>query len=140
MKSIIQKENLSYAVQRIVFTSSPLLDDNDFKVNRKKIRNRYINSELTIVEVGDDSKNEDIDSELLQKVTNIFASALNVNCIEIKKNAHFFYDLGGSSLEYFTMITGVQNEFNVPFPVIDQNSLATVEQICEYIKDITTKI
>ena len=38
------------------------------------------------------------------------------------------------------MITGVQNEFNVPFPVIDQNSLATVEQICEYIKDITTKI
>ena len=140
LKSIIQKENLSYAVQRIVFTSSPLLDDNDFKVNREKIRNRYINSELTIVEVGDDSKNEDIDSELLQKVTNIFASALNVNCIEIKKNAHFFYDLGGSSLEYFTMITGVQNEFNVPFPVIDQNSLATVEQICEYIKDITTKI
>lgn len=133
LKNVIQRENIGYAVQRIVFTSTPLLSDNEFKLNRKRIAGSFSQGKFNILEIKNEQTNENLDDELVKKVTDIFAEALNIEAKEILRNAHFFFDLGGTSLEYFTMISGVQSAFDVPFPQIDQNSLTTVEQICIYI-------
>ena len=53
----------------------------------------------------------------------------------IAPDAHFFYDLGGTSLDYFSMIAAIQGEFNVGFPTAAGQSLTTVREICRFIRE-----
>ena len=51
---------------------------------------------------------------------------------EIGYDADFFADLGGSSLDYFSLIAGLRDEFGVSFTSGDM-SRSTVRQLHDYI-------
>jgi len=91
--------------------------------------------ELKTVSPEDAALNSDIPEEIVVKVKNIFASALNKDASEITETAHFFYDLGGTSLDFLSVLSAVQNEFGVVISAEAEASFATVTDFCCYIRD-----
>ena len=80
------------------------------------------------------SDGEEGDRRLADRLRQIFAEALNRSPEEIADDAHFFFDLGGSSLDYFTMVAVVQAEFGVAFPASVSASVATVRDMKNFVK------
>ena len=81
-----------------------------------------------------DAATEEADRALTKRLSELFAKALNRKEEEIGENAHFFFDLGGNSLDYFAMIASVQEEFGISFPATDKAGITTIRQLKNYIQ------
>lgn len=115
-------------VQEIAFTAQPLISGNEFKLNRKRLE--------TIELLSDEEEKEgrvNTDATVL-KLKELFANILGKKKDEIAENAHFFFDLKGNSLDYFSLISAIQNEFGVRFPADEGKSLYTVAEFYEFIQ------
>ncbi|MCH5351726.1 MAG: AMP-binding protein [Clostridiales bacterium] len=133
--SRVTELNLAATVERIILTSTPLIMENDFKVNRKRMARAVAEGTLKLLDLDPTREAlDEADGERVDRVREIFAAALGKPIEDIKPDANFFFDLGGSSLEYFTVITQIQTEFGISFPQSSQSSASTVEEFVEYIK------
>ena len=130
----LTKLALSGSVKDIVLTDTPLMRENDFKVNRLRISGQLDRGELRLLTELDASSNRSEDA-LYCKMRAIFANALGKEEGEIGDNMNFFFDLGGTSLDYLAMVTVVRNEFNIAFPANAGASLSTVKEFCNFIQE-----
>ena len=126
---------MSSMINKVVFTSSYLMGVNDFKINRNKIKEMLKNDQLTIVSRSSFVSDNTEDDELTLRIKQLFAKAIGKPVEEIRNDGHFFFDLGGTSLDYFTMITNIQTEFEVPFPSTLQTSISTVNDMVKYVRE-----
>ena len=125
---------LDGSVHRIVLTKTPLMSGQEFKVSRARVR-RALETGAIVPYTFDAAGTESEDAALVARVTKHFADALRRDPASIEPNAHFFYDLGGTSLDYFAMISAIQGEFNVGFPTDAGGSLSTVNEFCRFIRE-----
>ena len=125
---------LASTVRTIVLTDTSLIKENDFKVNRRQIAEAYAKGELRLLTELDAAAQHSEDA-LFCKVRAIFANALGKSESEIGDDMHFFFDLGGSSLDYFAMISAVREEFQIYFAWTPDTSLSTVRQFCTFIQE-----
>ncbi len=132
-ESELVRIGLAGTVGSVMFTSEPLVGEDEFKPNRRRIAERIANGSMSI-SVDTEVSAERFGDELYAKMRGLFAAALNKDESEITDNAHFFFDLAGTSLDYFTLINSVRNEFGVEFPVSDKGSLSTVSEFCDFIR------
>lgn len=105
----------SYKVADIRFTHDPITAPKDIKVSRARLRNAIVQGEVRLFQTpGEAPAEEDFaDSELKESLRRIFAEILGVPLCEVSDNGHFMNDLGGSSLDYFTLISRIDEEFGV---------------------------
>ena len=52
----------------------------------------------------------------------------------ISDDADFFTDLGGSSLDYFSLIDSIKNDLGVDLSELQQSNLTSVKAFYEYLK------
>ena len=123
--------NLAGQVTRLVFVEDSLMRDNEFKLNRSRLTKALAQGELTEV-VPDRALAGRADDDIARKITLMFAMALQKPEDEIGYDADFFTDLGGTSLDYFSLIAGMRDEFRVSFHTGDM-SMSTVRQLHDYI-------
>lgn len=71
---------------------------------------------------------------MLEKMLPIIAEQLNVEVSEIKPESNFKEDLGADSLDLFEMVMALEEEFGVEIPSEDLESIATVNDVVEYLK------
>jgi acyl carrier protein len=71
---------------------------------------------------------------MLEKMLPIIAEHLNVEESEIKLESNFKEDLGADSLDLFELVMGLEEEFGVEIPSEDLESIATVNDVVEYLK------
>ncbi|MCR5653280.1 MAG: AMP-binding protein [Ruminococcus sp.] len=134
VKAITEMLNLSGEIKKIVFTSDALLQGEEFKLNRLRIKNDYLENRLTVVTPEEQSEDDETDS-LMIHLTEVFALTLNREKSEISPRSDFFLDLGGSSLDYLAMTAKLQEEFGIAFPTSSDKSLSTVKDIYKFIKE-----
>ena len=125
--------SLASSVSTVLLTDTPLLLESDFKVNRRRIAGALERGELRLLTEIDAAAHRSEDA-LFCRMRAIFAEALGKQEDEIGDDMHFFFDLGGSSLDYFAMVTAVRSEFHVSFPVTPDGSLSTVREFCVFIQ------
>ena len=78
---------------------------------------------------------EDISqSALFLKVRSIVASELMLDEEEIGPDDHLVNDLGASSLDYFSVLTALAEEFSVPTPSDKEQYRYTLREFCNYIE------
>ena len=54
---------------------------------------------------------------------------------EVKElEADFFLDLGGTSLDYFTLVSDIHEEFGIDIYSANEFSLSSIKAISDYIK------
>ena len=71
----------------------------------------------------------------MKEIHELFAFALEIPAERVSLDSDFFFDEGGTSLNYLALITRLQEEFCVNIAFDDETKLRTVRQMYEYIKE-----
>ena len=128
----IGEMGLTGAIGKLVYISDPLTAEDEFKKNRLRLRLDYEAGRLHPVEIAEAGEAET--DRLYLRVLELFAAAVGKDPEEIGPEGDFFLDCGGTSLDYFAMVTGLREEFSVPFPTESGSSRNTVRSLYDYIK------
>lgn len=131
IKNKLQVLGLVSEIRKIVFVGEPLIKGNEFKLNRKRLSKEYIQGSLVVLEPNDNREQVSLD-DFEQKIADCFYKALDK---EIGKDDDFFIDAGGTSMEYFTMVSYIQTEFDVIIPLSNDKKMTTINSFCLYLRD-----
>ena len=71
---------------------------------------------------------------MLEKMKEIIAEQLSVDESEIELSSNFKEDLGADSLDLFELVMALEEEYDVEIPAEELESIATVEDVMEYLK------
>ena len=127
---------LDSVITEIVITTDTLMGENDFKLNRHKIAKAYMEGRLKAITPETIKESEaEVSEELLKELAEIFANALSINPEEVGYDAHFFFELDGSSLDYLSMLAEIQNRYNVTLSPDAESTPSTVREFCIFIQN-----
>ena len=104
----------SLRVSKIYFTYDPIQAETAIKVSRQYLLKQLENKKVTLVKIDEiKEKNQDIlvNQEILDFIIKSFKEVLMVDTVS--KDSNFFFDLGGSSLDYFSLISLLNQHFNI---------------------------
>ena len=73
-------------------------------------------------------------SPLLSQVIRIIAQVLDMDEAQITATSHIFYDLGGTSIQYFSILTALAEHFSIHEYSSSDTYCYTPKEICEYIE------
>ena len=136
---IIKERGYGSLIEEIYFTNEPLMLESEFKLNRNSIRKRIASGDIQLIHLDsfeNQQKEENINAELREQVRALFSEVLEKEISIEDCNKNFFFELGGTSLAYFQLIENIKADFQVPFPVVDEQSIATVDDFCLYLQDV----
>ena len=71
---------------------------------------------------------------MLEKMKEIIAEQLSVDESEIELTSNFKEDLGADSLDLFELVMALEEEYDVEIPSEELETIATVEDVIEYLK------
>lgn len=128
----LARSNLSGLIKTIVMTSVPLLTEGEFKKSRKKQRARYLSGEF--IPLTRDVSYDGV-SPLAKKIRDLFGEALGRDGSKISHDADFFVDLGATSLDYFSLLDLISEEFEIDVDLLRSWSATTVDAFTEKIKN-----
>lgn len=70
-----------------------------------------------------------------EKLQSIIAEVLNIDADEVTMDKTFVDDLGADSLDVFQIIMGIEEEFDIEIPNDAAESISTVADAVEQIKN-----
>lgn len=71
----------------------------------------------------------------VRKMKSIIADQLSVDADSIQADSNSKEDLGADSLDLFELVMALEEEFGVEIPSEDLESIATVNDVMEYLKN-----
>ena len=116
----------SLRVSKIYFTYDPIQAETAIKVSRQYLLKQLENKKVTLVKIDEiKEKNQDIlvNQEILDFIIKSFKEVLMVDTVS--KDSNFFFDLGGSSLDYFSLISLLNQHFNINITFEDEKNYHT---------------
>ena len=72
---------------------------------------------------------------MLEKMRELIADQLNVDPSEVVESATFEGDLGADSLDLFELVMNLEEEYGIEIPTEDLETLKTVGDVMNYLKD-----
>lgn len=132
VKERLKRSGFASQIGGVYAVTDPLIQADEFKLNRKRIARDFANGAIAVWKEGEKNASDD---ELTRRVKMYFAVALGKNADEIGADTDFFLDEGGTSLEYFALVTKLQGDFNLPFPTDTGSGATTVRAVVDYLKE-----
>jgi acyl carrier protein len=90
------------------------------KVSREYLKRKLNSNEVMLYSFEDIIKThqEDIkvNSVILNRIKELISKNLGIELDTINDESDFFFDLGGTSLDYFSLIASINDEYNVSIP------------------------
>ena len=130
----LREQGLAGQIRQLVPVSEPLMREDEFKLNRRRLREDFRAGRLEQVSPAEAAAGED--DELLLALRDAMAAVLGRSRDEIGGEADFFLELGGSSLDYFALISALQEEYGIPFPAEGGSGLSTAKALAAYIRAV----
>lgn len=105
----------SYRISKVYYTYDPLVAGEGLKVSRSYVRQMLSEGRIELFESMESASGAvgSFDDEIMRILRKIFADVLVKDENEILPEAHFMNDLGGSSLDYFTLIGEIDKRFDI---------------------------
>ena len=125
------------AVKNFYFTFEELAPPTAIKVSRKQLLQKIAQKQVTLIpfaQFRQAGTKEGEESPLLQQVKKIIARELEVEESTISPNTHIFYDLGATSIQYFSILSALSEHFSITSYDKDDKYCYTPKDICEYIE------
>ncbi|MCH5151854.1 MAG: AMP-binding protein [Clostridiales bacterium] len=128
---------LGYSIEAIFLTSDAICNENAIKVSRKALLRLIDSKKVQLTSISELNLERLDNVELLSRETcdgvkKIMATILNRDVNDVADNAHFVFDLGGTSLDYCTLLVELKKAYGVEFDLQD-NSCATAAEFSNYI-------
>ncbi len=133
LRGQISALGLSSQLRKTILVENELMGEQEFKLNRRRISKDYSAGIFKEAVAVSAVEGEPDDSEYL-RVVELFALALGKSAQSITKESDFFLDEGGSSLDYFVLISALKEEYGVDVSSVEGVSLTTPASLYNYIK------
>ena len=126
-------------VKKFYITNDALAPETAIKVGRKGLVRAVENGSVKLtpfseVRFSDRGEGFDISSPLSRKVREIISDALAVNADDIEADTHVLNDLGADSLQYFSLISRLAEEFGITGYDETDEYCYTLREFCQYIE------
>jgi acyl carrier protein len=72
---------------------------------------------------------------MFEKLVEVISEGLGVDAEEITVDTNFKDDLGADSLDLFQMVMALEDEYGIEISTEDLNSIETVGDVLNYLKD-----
>ncbi|MCI9664985.1 MAG: acyl carrier protein [Lachnospiraceae bacterium] len=72
---------------------------------------------------------------MFEKVAELLKEQLDLETVEIRPDSSFKEDLGVDSLDLFELVMALEDEFGVEIPPEDLETMNTVGDVAEYLKN-----
>ena len=124
------------AVKKFYFTVDELAPPTAIKVSRKQLAAKIAGGQVTLVPFDrfrpEGEQGEE--SALLRRICGIVARVLELEETEVTGSSHIFYDLGATSIQYFSVLSELAREFSITDYDRNDSYRYTPKEICEYIE------
>ena len=132
----LSNNDIGKLIDKIYYTNSQFIVGKDIKINRKKIVQRIENKEMILKEFSeiDTVEETEINEELQTQIAKIFEQTLDRKLNKNEYTQNFFYELGGDSLLYFSIIESIKTKYGITLP-LDMEHIVSVNGLCEFIQD-----
>lgn len=120
---------------KIVYTKDALMRNEEFKLNRKKISQRFDNSEITLLDINMLKSAEEISDEMLAEIRALTAQILNKDERNINVDDDMFLIIGMTSLEYFSVISAINERYSVNLLQGENGNYRTLREIYLNVKE-----
>lgn len=131
VKERLKELNLLSEIKEVVLVGEDLIKGNEFKLNRKRLAEEYQSGALNVLSCDNEKKGKDGFDEIEKTVAECFEKVFGYT---VDKNDDFFLDIGGTSLEYFTLIAYLQDEFDLIISFSNDKKLSSISEFSAYIK------
>ena len=127
-------------VRKFYFTHDAIMAPTAIKVSRKAL---YRNLESGAVKLTTATEMKtmhsadealDCNPQLYAKVREVIARELDKDEADIGPDEHIIFDLGGTSLQYFAILSELSQEFGVSAPSDQEEYRYTLREFCQYIE------
>lgn len=132
-EDLLSSEGLTGRIGRIFITCAPLMEEGDFKLNRRKVGERVSSGAIAPADIAETAF-EAADRSLYLRVRAAFEAALPGAREGVADTADFFSDCGGSSFEWFAMAEALSEELGISFPR-SAEGLSTIKDIYNFAED-----
>ncbi|MBQ9467608.1 MAG: non-ribosomal peptide synthetase [Clostridia bacterium] len=128
-----------YRIQAVYFTTDPMAPENAIKVSRAQLKKQIGNGAVVLrpYEQMKDLENlseKELSADTLAAVRKVFSEVLGCEESAVGDDMHFIFDLGGTSLDYCTVLMKLQNSFGIGFS-FEKRSCATARDFAQYIME-----
>ena len=117
-------------------TFDPLSAPGAIKVSRTALRRDLKTGKIKLIPFAEllSRDAEELSSSLSVKVRALMARVLEVEEASITPDAHVMLELGADSMQYFSLLSALAEEFSLSAPDREENYCYTLRTICEYIE------
>lgn len=125
------------AVKKFYFTYDDLAPPQAIKVSRAQLLKKIETGEVKLTAFSQftpETATPEGESLLMLQVRKVIAKVLEINEEDIQSGSHIFYDLGATSIQYFSILVALSEEFSVSEYRNSDSYCYTPKEICEYIE------
>ncbi len=133
LRGQISALGLGSQLRKTVLVENELMGEQEFKLNRRRISRDYSAGLFKEAAAVSNTDSEPSDEQYL-RILELFALALGKSSDDITKDSDFFLDEGGSSLDYFVLLSAIKEEFSVDVSSVEGASLTTPATLYNHIK------
>lgn len=124
------------AIKKFYFTNDNLCPPTAIKVSRAQLYKKIKDGEVTLIPFSEmkSSSGSNEDSKLGLAVKEIICDILKVEPEKVLADTHIFYDLGATSIQYFSILSALSEKFSISNYQKTDTYCYTLKEICEYIE------
>ena len=125
------------AVKKFYFTFDELAPPTAVKVSRAQLLKKIEAGQVKLVSVQQfqqELAQQEGESALLRQVIKIVAQVLEKEESQVTGQTHIFYDLGATSIQYFSILSALAEHFSITEYSSTDAYCYTPKEICEYIE------
>lgn len=129
---------VSYQVKEIKFTYDDIMPEKAIKVSRAYLLKMLDSGKVSLfdtLEASEHTENGE-ESALKAVLRQMFSDALGLPTNEITDNGHFMNDLGGSSLDYFSLVSAINERFSVTLDYEGDGFTYTLNDFEKKVKEL----
>ena len=131
--------NYGNYIEDIFITKQLIASPNAIKVSRAILRHKIKQGEVALISyknLSNETETGDctVDDSTMLLIKQLFKSASETE-LEVQSNSNFFFDLGGSSLEYIALINEIESIFDININLEKNQNLHTPDCFYAYIME-----
>ncbi len=123
-------------MRKVYMTYDPIVSETAIKVSRAYLKRAIDNGSVTLLpfeKAEASSSGGDVDPKILNRVLELIAPILELEPKDIDPDANLILDLGATSLQYFSMLSVLADEFGLEAEQGEKYTY-TVREFCRYIE------
>lgn len=124
-------------IEKVFYTFDDIANKEAIKVSRRYLERLIKENSVQLEDFANFSnlvmnKKEELNNDITNRIKKVFSEVLNKDISEIGEESDFFLELGGTSLDYMSLLLKLEQEFdtNIAFK---EKSFSTVKEFYNYL-------